>query len=50
MSMIVGLGDFLRSVVEDSHRQQVPLSKEMEFLQPYLDIQKVRFAERLQFT
>lgn len=50
VSMIVGLSDFLRSVVEDSHRQQVPLSKEMEFLQPYLDIQKVRFAERLQFT
>lgn len=50
VSMIVGLSDFLRRVVEDSDRQQVPLSEELEFAQKYLDIQKVRFAERLQFT
>jgi len=35
-------------VIEDSGKQQVPLGEEMEFLQKYLDIQKVRFAERLQ--
>jgi LytS/YehU family sensor histidine kinase len=34
--------------VDDSNRQQVPLGEEMEFLQKYLDIQKVRFADRLQ--
>ncbi len=48
VNMIAGLSDFLRRVVEDSGKQQVPLGEEMEFLQKYLDIQKVRFAERLQ--
>jgi two-component system, LytTR family, sensor kinase len=46
--MIAALSNFLRRVVEDSGRQQVPLSEELEFTQQYLDIQKVRFAERLQ--
>ncbi len=50
VSMIAGLSDFLRRVVADSDRQQVPLAEELEFTQKYLDIQKVRFAERLQFS
>jgi two-component system LytT family sensor kinase len=50
VSMIAGLSDFLRRVLEDSDRQQVPLGEEMEFLQDYLDIQKVRFADRLQVS
>lgn len=50
ISMIAGLSDFLRRVVEDSDRQQVPLEEELDFTQKYLDIQKVRFAERLQFS
>jgi two-component system, LytTR family, sensor kinase len=50
VSMIAGLSDFLRRVVEDSNRQQAPLGEELEFMQKYLDIQKVRFAERLQFS
>ncbi len=50
VSMIVRLRDFLRRVVEDSDRQQVPLGEELEFAERYLDIQKVRFAERLQFS
>jgi two-component system, LytTR family, sensor kinase len=50
VKMIAGLSDFLRGVVEDSDRQQVPLEEELEFVQKYLDIQKVRFAERLQFS
>ena len=50
VSMIAGLSDFLRKVVADSDRQQVPLGEELEFTQKYLDIQKVRFAERLQFS
>ena len=48
--MIAGLSDFLRRVLEDSHRQHVRLGEEMEFVQDYLDIQKVRFAERLQVS
>src|ERR1700722_478924 len=47
VNMIVGLSDFLRRVVEDSNRQQVPLGEELEFTRKYLEIQKMRFAERL---
>jgi hypothetical protein len=50
VSMIAGLSDFLRRVLEDSNRQEAPLGEEMEFLQKYLDIQKVRFADRLQLS
>ncbi len=50
VSMIAGLSDLLRRALEDSSRQQVPLQEEMEFTQTYLDIQKVRFADRLQLT
>ncbi len=50
VSMIAALSDFLRRVLDDSTRQQVPLGEEMEFAQKYLDIQKVRFAERLQLS
>ncbi|HKD53000.1 MAG TPA: histidine kinase [Steroidobacteraceae bacterium] len=48
VSMIVGLSEFLRRSSEDSHRSQVALQEEVEYLQRYLDIQKVRFGERLQ--
>jgi two-component system LytT family sensor kinase len=48
VSMIVGLSEFLRRATEDSHRSQVTLGEEVEYLQRYLDIQKVRFGERLQ--
>jgi two-component system LytT family sensor kinase len=50
VDMIAGLSDFLRRVVEESGRQQVPLSEELDFAQKYLDVQKVRFAERLQVS
>lgn len=48
VTMIVELSDFMRRVLEDSNRQQVPLEEELEFTRKYLDIQKVRFVERLQ--
>ncbi|HTF42566.1 MAG TPA: histidine kinase [Terriglobales bacterium] len=50
VNMIAELSSFLRRVLDDSTRQQVPLGEEMEFAQKYLDIQKVRFAERLQLS
>lgn len=50
VNMIVGLSDFLRRVINDSDRQQVPLGEELDFTQKYLDIQKERFAERLQVS
>ena len=48
VSMIVGLSEFLRRALADSHRSQVTLEEEVEYLQRYLDIQKVRFGARLQ--
>jgi two-component system, LytTR family, sensor kinase len=50
VSMIAGLSDFLRRTLEDSSRHEVPLREEMEFVEKYLDIQKVRFADRLQLN
>jgi len=50
VNMIVGLSEFLRRSTEDSHRSQVALEEEVEYLQRYLDIQKARFGERLQVS
>ena len=50
VGMIAGLSDFLRRVLKESSRQQVPLGEEVEFLQRYLEIEKVRFGERLQLS
>jgi two-component system, LytTR family, sensor kinase len=47
VSMIVGLSEFLRRATEQSHRPQVTLAEEVEYLQRYVDIQQVRFGERL---
>jgi two-component system LytT family sensor kinase len=48
--MIVGLSALLRRTAGDSNRPQVSLAEEVEYLQGYLDIQKVRFADRLQIS
>jgi two-component system, LytTR family, sensor kinase len=50
VSMIVGLSEFLRRASEDSHRPQVTLAEEAEYLQRYVEIQKVRFGERLRVS
>jgi two-component system, LytTR family, sensor kinase len=50
VSMIVGLSEFLRRASENSHRSQVTLAEEVEYLQRYVDIQKVRFGERLRVS
>jgi len=49
VTMIARLSEFLRRTMSDSDRQQVALSEELEFTQKYLEIQKVRFADRLAF-
>src|SRR5213596_1331131 len=46
-SMIARLGDFLRLTVENSDQQLVTLKEETEFLRCYLDIEQVRFGDRL---
>lgn len=48
--MIIELSDFMRHVLEDSNLQHVPLREELEFTRKYLEIQKVRFVDRLQCT
>ncbi|HSK73019.1 MAG TPA: histidine kinase, partial [Pyrinomonadaceae bacterium] len=45
--MIARLGDFLRLTLENVGTQEVTLEREIEFLQCYLDIEKVRFGKRL---
>jgi two-component system, LytTR family, sensor kinase len=50
VSMIAGLSDFLRGVLEDSPRQQAPLGDEMQFLQKYLEIEKMRLGDRLRLN
>jgi two-component system, LytTR family, sensor kinase len=45
--MIARLGDFLRLTLENSGAQEVSLQKELEFLKCYLEIERVRFQDRL---
>jgi two-component system LytT family sensor kinase len=46
-SMIAQLGDFLRLTLENSNQQLVSLKEETEFLRCYLEIEQVRFGDRL---
>jgi len=45
--MITNLSELLRVTLDASDRQEIPLRQELDFLQRYLDIQQVRFGERL---
>src|ERR1043166_649985 len=45
--MITRLGDFLRLTLENSGAQEVTLKQEMEFLTCYLEIERIRFQNRL---
>ena len=47
VSMIAGLSDLLRHTLENAGKQEVPLREELEFLELYLDIQQMRFPDRL---
>jgi len=46
-SMITRLGDFLRLTLENAGTQEVTLQQEMEFLNGYLEIERIRFRDRL---
>lgn len=45
--MIARLGDFLRLTLERPEHQTVSLDEELEFLRRYLEIEQVRFQDRL---
>jgi two-component system, LytTR family, sensor kinase len=48
VSMLVGLSDLLRHALEHSSQQEVELKEELNFIKLYLDIQQMRFSDRLQ--
>jgi len=48
--MIARLSDFLRLTLECDGAPEVPLAEEMAFVRQYLDIQQIRFGDRLAVT
>jgi signal transduction histidine kinase len=47
VEMMARLGDFLRTCLDDGRPQHVPLAKEVELANSYLEIQKLCFGDRL---
>ncbi|MFY9554214.1 MAG: histidine kinase [Blastocatellia bacterium] len=45
--MLARLGDFLRLTLDNSGAREVTLQEELEFLRCYLEIERVRFQDRL---
>jgi hypothetical protein len=48
-TMLVRLSDLLRSSFHDEEQEQVALAEELETVVTYLEIQKLRFSDRLAF-
>ncbi len=48
VNMLTSLGDLLRQTMNSDQQQFVTLRQELEFLMRYLEIQQMRFRERLQ--
>ena len=48
--MLVRLSELLRFALKENKEQLIPLFREIELLQLYLDIQQTRFKERLQVS
>ena len=47
---LAGLSDLLRYVLEDTRTHEVPLRQELEFVERYLAIEQIRFADRLEIS
>ena len=47
--MIIKLSDFLRYVISQNEDKLTPLSHELENIKRYLEIEKIRFGEKLNF-
>jgi two-component system, LytTR family, sensor kinase len=50
LTMIAGLADLLRYALDRSGRPRVALSEEIDMVRRYLEIEQLRFADRLSFT
>ena len=48
IKMLGRLGEFLRLALENQGTQLIPLHEELDFLERYLEIEKIRFQERLE--
>lgn len=47
VSMVTGLSDLLRYALASDRRRLVPLAEELAIVNQYLDLEKIRFEERL---
>ena len=47
VQVVAGLGDLLRRVLDGAGTQEVSLKQELEFVRSYLDVEQVRFRDRL---
>ncbi len=45
--VVTGLGELLRSALDGAGAQVVPLKQEIEFLERYLEIEQIRYGDRL---
>jgi LytS/YehU family sensor histidine kinase len=50
VTMIAGLSEILRYTLDHEGSQRVPVEAETEMLRRYLEIQRVRFADRMTYT
>lgn len=48
LRMISRFSDFLRMTLEEPGKQLVPLEQELAFIQSYLEVEKIRFQDKLQ--
>jgi two-component system LytT family sensor kinase len=47
VQMVAGIGELLRSSLNDTAEQEVPLAAEIDFVRRYLSIEEFRFPDRL---
>jgi hypothetical protein len=48
--MLVRLSDLLRQSLESDGQQEIPLERELDFVGRYLDLERMRFSDRLEVT
>jgi len=48
--VVASLGDLLRRVLDSAAQQEVPLKQELDFIRSYLDIEQIRFRDRLKIA